>query len=317
MKYILFKIFVVVVLLLSTDVFAQSSFNFDADRAYSYLKQQTDMGVRNYGSEGHRKVRQFIKDEMSSMGYKANVHNFKAPYIARREGQNIYGFLKGKSDKYIVLASHYDTRSVAEKDSSFSLRKKPIIGANDGASSTAVLLELMRALKKREGSLPYSVAFVFFDLEDDGNIYNQNQNMYDPNNPLKTDWIQGSIMFVEDNVIPKDKIYFGILLDMVGSKNALFRFEGYAYQKFPNLYEYVWSAAANIGYSKYFQRHFWGNITDDHYPFVYRDIPFIDIIDMGYRYHHTHEDTLDKIDKSSLEVVGNVVEYIVFNPPNI
>ncbi len=304
-------------LILCGNVWGQSVFNFSADSAYNYLKEQTDMGVRNYGSEGHTKVRQFIKDEMGKMGYTANVHNFKAPYIARRNGQNIYAYLKGKSDKYIILASHYDTRSVAEKDPSFTLRKNPMIGANDGGSSTAVLLELMRVLKKREGSLPYSIAFIFFDLEDDGNIYNQHQKLHDPNNPLQTDWIQGSIMFAQDNIIPKEKIYFGILLDLVGSKNIVFKYETYSYRRFAYLYEYVWDAASNLGYKKYFQKSHWGPIVDDHLPFVYRGIPFIDIIDIGYEYHHTHSDTLDKIDKASLEVVGNVVEYIVQNPPKI
>ncbi len=155
-------------------VYAQTKQNFNADNAYKYLKTQTDMGVRHYGSAGHSKVRAFIKNEMARLGYKAEVHNFKAPYIENRNGENIYAFLKGKSDKYIILASHYDTRSVAEKDSTAANRNKPIVGANDGGSSTAVLLELMRILKQKEEQLPYSVAFVFFDLEDDGAIYNSN-----------------------------------------------------------------------------------------------------------------------------------------------
>ncbi len=319
-RYVLLKIFIIVILammLLGGSIFAQSKFSFNVDSAYKYLKQQTDMGVRNYGSIGHTRVRKLIKDEMKSMGYTPNVHSFKAPYIARRTGENIYAFLKGKSDKYIVLASHYDTRSVAEKDPSFSLRRNPMVGANDGGSSTAVLLELMRVLKKREGALPYSIAFVFFDLEDDGNIYNKNQNFNDPNNILKTDWIQGSIMFAQDNIIPREKIYFGILIDLVGSYDAIFKYESYAYQRFAYLYEYVWDAAASLGYQKYFSKSQWGHIIDDHYPFVNRGIPFIDIIDMGYKYHHTHADSIDKIDKKSLEVTGNLLEYIVQNPPKL
>ncbi len=314
---IFFFSILIITMFQNVKIFPQNNnaYNFDSDSAYKYLKSQTDMGVRNYGSEGHTKVQEFIKSEIKKMDYDVNTHKFKAPYIPRRNGENIYAFLKGRSDKYIVITSHYDTRSVAEKDPSFIKRKEPIIGANDGGSSTAVLLELMRTLKQKEGKLPYSVAFVFFDLEDDGGIYNK--DTYDYSDPLRTDWIQGSIKFVEDDIIPKNKIYFGILLDLVGAKDAIFKYESYSYQKFNGLYNYIWQAAKSLGYNKYFEASHWGAIVDDHYPFVYRDIPFIDIIGMGYKYHHTHEDTIDKIDKKTLEVVGNLVEHIVENPPNI
>lgn len=292
------------------------SFNpyFDSTKALSYVKAQTDMGSRYYGSDAHKKVRVFIKDEIKSFGYKALSHNFNAPYIEGREGENIYAFLKGKSDKYIVLASHFDSRSVAEKDSDYSMRGEPIVGANDGASSTGVLLELMRSLKEYENELPYSVAFVFFDLEDDGGIIDVESS---DNSILATDWIQGSIAFVSDNIIPKEQIYFGILLDMVGSADAKFMFESYAYTKYSSLYDNVWTVAQKLGYSNYFYNSHYGVIVDDHTPFIESDIPFIDIIDMGYSYHHTHEDSYDKIDAKTLEAVGVLVEYVVTNPTGI
>ena len=174
---------------------------FSKEIAYQYIKLQTDLGPRNYGSEAHKKVRELLKSEMINMGYEVYSHKFNAPKIKNRAGENIYAFLEGneKKNEYIVIASHYDSRSVAEKDADTSKRNSPIIGANDGGSSTGVLLELMRVLKNYK--LPYSICFVLFDLEDDGNLFD-----VDGNNILDTDWIQGSIAFVDENVIDLKKI---------------------------------------------------------------------------------------------------------------
>ncbi|WP_456060113.1 M28 family peptidase, partial [Brachyspira pilosicoli] len=158
---------------------------FDSKKAYDYVKAQTDLGPRVYGSEAHKKVREYFKKEISNMGYEVFSHKFEAPYIKGREGENIYAFLNGKTDKYIIIASHYDSRSVAEKDPVAENRNKPIDGANDGASSSGVLLELMNALKNYE--LDYSICFVLFDLEDDGNLFG-----VEGTSPIETDWIQGS-----------------------------------------------------------------------------------------------------------------------------
>lgn len=287
-------------------------FNFNSEEAYRYIMTQTSMGPRNYGSLAHKNVREFFKNEIKNIGYAPLTHSFEAPNIKGREGENIYAFLKGKSDKCIVLASHYDSRSVAEKDINPADRNKPIEGANDGASSSGVLLELMKALKPYENDLPYSVYFVFFDLEDDGNLF-------DVKGPkiLDTDWIQGSIAFVKDDIINKNSIEFGILLDMVGSYSANFLFESYAFTKYSYIYRFIWEAAKKLGYEKYFLEGEYGIIIDDHTPFLESDIPFVDIIDIGYQYHHTQSDTIDKIDVNTLKAVGETVEYIVKNANEI
>ncbi len=145
-------------------------------------------------------------------------------------------------------------------------------------------------------------------------IYNSN-SLSRGSGILNTDWIQGSIKFVEDSVIPKEKIYFGILLDMVGSGDAVFKYESFSFQRYSNIYKYVWNIARSFGYGSHFSDSHWGFIIDDHSPFVYNGIPFIDIIDMGYKYHHTQGDTLDKMDKKMLGAIGSIVEYVVENPP--
>ncbi len=281
---------------------------FSKESAYQYIKLQTDLGPRNYGSEAHKKVRELLKSEMINMGYEVYSHKFNAPKIKNRAGENIYAFLEGneKKNEYIVIASHYDSRSVAEKDADTSKRNSPIIGANDGGSSTGVLLELMRVLKNYK--LPYSICFVLFDLEDDGNLFD-----VDGNNILDTDWIQGSIAFVDENVIDLKKIKFGILLDIVGGENANFKYESISHTYFSSIYNEVWNTAQLLGYTNYFRNYSSGSILDDHIPFVLKSIPFIDIIDINYKYHHTTEDTLDKIDKNTLEAVGKTVEYFIKN----
>ena len=280
---------------------------FSKESAYEYVKLQTDLGPRNYNTEAHKKVRELIKKEITNMGYKVYSHTFNAPKIENRVGENIYTFLESNnSNDYIVIASHYDSRSVAEKDTDINKRKSPIIGANDGASSTGVLLELMRTLKNYD--LKYNICFVLFDLEDDGNLFD-----VEGNNILDTDWIQGSIAFVNDNVIDLKKIKFGILLDMVGDKNANFKYESISHTYFSSIYNEVWKTAHLLGYTNYFKNTSSGSILDDHIPFVLKSVPFIDIIDINYKYHHTTEDTLDKIDKNTLESVGKTVEYFIKN----
>ena len=91
-------------------------FYFNPNNAYDYIKKQTDLGPRIYGSEARKKVRTFFKEEIKSMGYEVFTHNFDAPYIEGRKGENIYSFLEGESEEYIIVASHYDSRMVAEKD---------------------------------------------------------------------------------------------------------------------------------------------------------------------------------------------------------
>ena len=295
---------------------SNQNFYFNADNAYKYIKAQTDLGPRSYGSEAHKKVREFFKKEISNMGYEVYSHNFEAPYINGRKGENIYAFLKGKTDNYIIITSHFDSRSVAEKDPVSFNRNKPISGANDGASSSGVLLELMKSLKNYN-DLPYSVCFVLFDLEDDGNLFD-----VEGNSLIETDWIQGSIAFVNeviirDKLIEKQKIKFGILLDMVGSKNAKFKYESFAHTYYSSIYDKVWKYADDLGYSEYFYDDHYGTIIDDHTPFLNEKIPFIDIIDIGYPFHHTSQDTIDKLDKKTLDAVGKTVEYTVKNADKV
>ena len=290
-----------------------NKFYFNPNNAYDYIKKQTDLGPRIYGSEAHKNARIFFKEGMKSMGYKVFTHNFEAPYIKGRKGENIYAFLKGEIEEYIIIASHYDSRSVAEKDKKIENRNKPIDGANDGASSSGVLLELMNSLKNEK--LHYGICFILFDLEDDGNLFYNNGNGL-----TETDWIQGSIAFVNDKILEKEKIEkikFGILLDMVGGYNAKFKYESLAYAYYPNIYDKIWEYAKSLGFGNYFIKEHYGIITDDHIPFIMNKIPFIDIIDMGYKYHHTSEDTIDKIDIKTLEAIGFTIEYILKNADKI
>lgn len=288
---------------------------FNGDIALAHVAAQCEMGPRYCGSDGHTALRAYIKKNLTDDGYDVRTHAFTTEEFPDHEGENIYARLAGVSEKQIVVAGHYDTRSVAEKDPDPTKRETPIMGANDGGSSVAVLLELARVMKQYKESgtpLPYSVIFLFFDLEDEGGLgVKTNRNKQDV---LDTDWIQGSLAFAREDVITKENTIFGILVDIVGGEGATYYYEHFTYPEFAETYALVWDAAETLGYDAYFKRSAKYYIIDDHLPFARKRVPFINIIDLSYPYHHTHEDTYDKVRAKSLARVGRVVEYVLLSP---
>ncbi|MBI4979294.1 MAG: M28 family peptidase [Spirochaetes bacterium] len=288
-------------LLLAAASLTAAPLYFDGARALAYTKKQCDMGPRNYNSAGHRAAVTFITNELAALGCAPVLQHFTADSIPGRRGINIYTVLKGASPVYAVAAGHYDTRSVAEKELSPQKRDTPIIGANDGGASAGMLLALAAALKRHQ--LPQSVMLVFFDLEDDGSY---------ARSPSQTDWIQGSRAFAASGILTVSNTAFGLLIDMPGSADARFYYESYAFERFPKLYAAVWRVAASLGGENFIPRER-GGIIDDHIPFILKGIPFIDIIDIDYAYHHRQSDTCDKISAAMLARVGRIVEYTLVN----
>ena len=276
--------------------------SFSGEVAYAHVKTQCDMGPRHYGSTSYFSLRSYITNTLSKAGLAPKTHAFRSPYFPDRRGENYFAVIPGAGAKYIICAAHYDTRSIAEKELLLS-KRGPIAGANDGASAVGVLLELARVLPGKK--LPYPVMLVFFDMEDDGSFARSFTD---------TDWIQGSLAFAARSDMTKAKVHCGILLDMIGSDKAVYRYESYAYSRYSSLYAAVWDMARAMGYSQ-FVKGSSGEIIDDHIPFAVKGIPFIDIIDMGYAWHHTQGDTLDKISKEALYRTGSLIERFVQSPP--
>ena len=211
----------------------------------------------------------------------------------------------------VLLCAHWDSRPYADRDS--ENRNKPIDGANDGASGVGVLLEIARAISS--DSLKPNVGYdiVFFDAEDygkpEGSMIGKSSDS----------WCLGSQYWANNLPIPGYTAKFGILLDMVGSPNAVFPKEGVSMHFAPHIVNRVWKTAHSMGYSQYFKNFNGSEITDDHlYLNQIANIPTIDIIhyEMGrmdfWAFHHTHEDNMSGIEPTTLKVVGEVVMQVLY-----
>ena len=203
---------------------------------------------------------------------------------------NIIGNYRSRSRERVLLGAHYDTRPRADRDPDAALRAKPIIGANDGASGVAVLLEVARLLGSAEP--PVGVDLVFFDGEDwgkEGSI---------------GDYLLGSKHFATHLRGYRPRAV--IVVDMVGERGATFPVEGFSQAAAPALCDDVFTIAARLGVSQ-FKREPGPSIIDDHVPFMQAGFPAIDIIDFEYRCWHTLADTPDKCSSESLGAVGKVL----------
>ncbi len=223
-----------------------------------------------------------------------------------------------KVRKRILLAAHWDTRPYADKD--ITGRYEPIDGANDGASGVGTLLEIARILGTNEKP-DIGIDIIFFDGED----YGEHEDVTDvpmKNGLVQIWWCLGSQYWADHPHVPKYSAYYGILLDMVGAKNARFYKEGGSMQFAPKVVDKVWTTARSLGYSNYFISTNSPGIMDDHI-FVNRDakIPMVDIVEFdpdspSYyfgSYHHTNKDNMSIIDKQTLQAVGETVLYTIYN----
>lgn len=232
--------------------------------------------------------------------------------------RNIIASYNLQARKRILLAAHWDSRPFADKDS--VKRFEPISGANDGASGVAVLLEITRKLYVHE--LPkVGVDIVLFDGEDYGE-YREADAPKIIDGKLKIWWCLGSQYWAKNPHRTKYSAYYGILLDMVGGKNARFYREGGSMQFAPKVVNKIWTTGRYLGYGDYFIGSNSPGITDDHiFVNTLAKIPMIDIVDHDPHsdsyyfpaYHHTHQDNMELIDKRTLQAVGETLLYTIYN----
>ena len=205
------------------------------------------------------------------------------------ELRNIVGKLGG--GPIVIVAAHYDTRRIADNDPSPELRGQPLVGANDGASGVAVLLELARVTNV--ASAGHEVWLEFFDAEDQGGA-------------AGWDWFVGPTRVAARLAREPTKEFDGlVLLDMVGGRQQrVCR----AAESTRALADSVFEAASSLGYAQWLPADCTYSVSDDHTPFLERRLPAVDLIDFDYPYWHTHADTCDKIAAASLQRVGRTVE---------
>jgi len=256
-------------------------------RAMQYVKEIVAFGPRPIGSANHKKLEQYIishlkGDHVEDDSFTADTPEGKFPV------RNIIAKFPGKKDGVIVIAGHYDTN--------YPLRNTGYVGANDGGSSTAILLEIANQLRGRKGH-GYSVWLLWTDGEEAVKQWSDTDSLYGVRH-LAEKW-------QNDGTLKKIKAF--LLADMIGDADLNIEREQ---NSTPWLEDLVLQAATRLGY----QSHFYARtlaIDDDHLPFVRRGVPCADLIDLDYGYgnvfHHTPQDTVDKLSPKSLEIVGNVI----------
>jgi len=277
---------------------------FVADSAYQFVKDQVAFGPRVPNSEAHKNCRAWIVGKLEQYKIKVTEQPFESKGFTGTvyKGVNIIGAINPDKSRRVMLAAHWDSRFAADKDPNAANHNKPIDGADDGASGVAVLIELGRLLSTIDMNL--GVDLVFFDVEDQGK---------DGGADEESTWCLGSQYWGQTPHVKDYKAQWGILLDMVGAKDATFFKEGYSVQEASPIVDKVWSVAAGMGYGQYFPQQRGGTITDDHYYVMkYRGFPMIDIIHTKFNggfgaHHHTMADNINVIDPQILKSVGQVV----------
>jgi Peptidase family M28 len=259
---------------------------FDAARAYRHVADLVAIGPRSAGSEGGRRAQQYIVAQLQGFGCTVEQQAFTArgTPVGDVGMSNIVAKIPGTSPDIVLFATHYDSKRIPN-----------FVGADDGGSSSGVMLELARSLCARKNAL--TVWITFFDGEEAFN-----ENWVDPDNTYGSRELAARMALSGD----LGRVRAFILADLVGNRNLRLKRES---QSTPWLVDLIWSTAARLGYDKVFVSDS-SEISDDHQSFLRRGVAAADIIDFDNPYQtywHTTDDTLDKVSPRSLAVVGHVL----------
>jgi len=280
---------------------------FNGDSTYFFVEKQLSFGTRVPGTPTHLATQKWLAEKLASYGAEVSLQPFKAKIYtgAVWDAANIIAKINPDLKKRVIIAAHYDTRFIAEKDPDPAKRNKPIMGADDGASGVAVILELARLI--HQNPIDLGIDFVLFDAEDNGDNNDDNS------------WCLGAQHWSREAVRTSYKAEWGILLDLVGAKGARFPKEYFSQQYAPELHNKVWDLAIGMGYGDLFENTMRGAVNDDHYHVnTIAKIPMIDIINIPNEngsfghYHHTHLDDIGIIDKNVLRKTGQVVTAVLY-----
>lgn len=275
---------------------------FDSTRSYRYLKEQCDLGPRNPGSEGHARAIAYFQKHFAALGFPARLQKFV--HKDKTDGHpvpltNVLVTVKGRDAKApgIILCAHWDTRPRADQDPNPHVQQRPIVGANDGASGVAVLMELANAFRKRPPAR--TVHLVLFDGEDYGHSGSLDE------------YFLGARHYADSLPVPRPA--YAVLLDMVGDKELSLPMERNSLSQHPDLVKKIWERARTLGLDAFKPQP--GHVVyDDHVPLMAKGLPAVDIIDFDYPPWHTQGDTPDKCSAHSLGVVGRLVSSLAYQP---
>ena len=263
---------------------ATPAVQFDSNRAWEHLRQLVSIGPRPSGSAAIEQSRKYIKDQLAASGLTAAEQKWtddtpagKLPMV------NLIATIPGARKDRIVIAGHYDTKRFT---------RFRFVGASDGGSSAAFLIELARVLKARRNG--FTIELLFLDGEEAVNeVWAGTDNTYGSRHYVDAAKRDGSLATLKALV----------LIDMVGDRDLRIKRDAYST---PWLTDVVWDAARRLRLDTSFVPAS-TEIEDDHLPFLKAGVPSVDIIDLEYPQWHTAEDNLDAVSARSLQVVGDVV----------
>jgi hypothetical protein len=255
---------------------------FEGARAFEHVKALVAIGPRPAGSAGAGKTRDYIRKQLTALGFTVVDQPFDARTpLGTVRMVNVRATLGPAGSSRLIIAGHYDTKLF--KDITF-------VGANDGGSSTAFLIELARVLKARQNALP--IELVFFDGEEAVVDWQGDDHTYGSRHYVQAARASHAL----------DQIRAMILVDMVGDRDLLILRES---NSTPWLTAAIWSAAKTLKRREFVDEEM--AVEDDHVEFLAAGIPAVDIIDLDYAAWHKPGDTIDKCSPRSLQVVGDVL----------
>jgi len=267
---------------------------FDGKRTFAHVSKQVGFGPHPSGSPAIAKLQDYLLSELKSYGCTVETDAFSADTpIGRISMKNILVKIPGDKPGVILLGTHYDTARSARDPRTGEVHPMPtFVGADDGGSSTALMLELARLLCPQRGK--YAVWIAFFDGEEAMHDWSDTDSRYGSR--------QMAARFSTGGDIKKIKAF--LLADIVGGRAARFLRES---SSTPALVELLWSTAARLGYSAIFPNES-TSAQDDHDSFLKRGVPSVDVIGdfLNNGYWHTPQDSLDKISAKTLAIVGHV-----------
>jgi hypothetical protein len=276
---------------------------FDPARAYGHLVRQTQFGPRDPGSTGHERCLKYLREELGKYADVVLIQTFSysVPKWKRVQLTNLLASFNTRTTSRLLISAHWDTRPWADQDPEKKNWSKPLIGANDGASGVAIILELARQLKEFPPTV--GVDLVLFDGEDLGT------------SGFRDSFSIGAQHFAK-NRPPGFNPRFGINIDMVGDRNLEIEREQNSERLAPEVQNLIFSTARRLMLPGFIDSpgH---EITDDHLPLNDVGIPTVDLIDFKYpdesnKFWHTMADTPDKCSAESLGAVGTLLLEIIY-----
>jgi len=292
---------------------------FDGQAALGYVKAHLAFGPRAPGTPAHVKAADWIVAEMKKRTDSVVVQSWTQ---TTADGttlplRNILARFNTSAPQRVLYITHWDTRPKADDDPNYGNKARPILGANDGASGVGLFIALADVFKKTPPSV--GVDLLFVDGEDWGSFDSDASGNY-------PDALFGSQYFASHPPSPNYTPLYGVLFDMIGDADLQIYQEANSVQRAPEVVRRVWDAAAQLGYADYFINQVGMAITDDHVPFLNKGMHVIDVLDIQYgplpsnhdafttsspSYHHTLQDTFDKVSAKSLQIVGDVAVTLV------